>query len=84
MNIKMQLNFASIKTKNSKSMELLGKTSILFFILLFLTYLLSLSIKVSMFKNYQIVLTNMRGLMDRKDSILRQWHMHDMSIPHRD
>lgn len=39
MNIKMQLNFASIKTKNSKSMELLGKTSILFFILLFLTYL---------------------------------------------
>lgn len=65
-------------------MELLGETYILSFILLFLTYLLSLLIIVFRFKNYQIVVTNIRGLMDVKDSILRQWRMHDMSICHGD
>lgn len=80
----MKLNFVIIKTKNSKFMELLGETFILSFILLFLTYFLSLIKIVSMFKNHQILVTNMRGLMDIKDSILRQWHMHNISTRHGD
>lgn len=66
----MQLNFVSVKPKNSKFMELMGEF-ILSFILSFLTYLLSLLIIVSMILNYQIVETNMGGLMDSKNAILR-------------
>ena len=76
LNITTEVNFSLIKTKRSWSMELLGGTFILSLdlliivsSLLFLTYLLSLLIIVSVFKNYQIVVTHLRGLTDIKDFI---------------
>lgn len=91
LNITMKVNFSLIKSKHSWSTELLGGTFILSCNLLiivssvlFLTYLFSILIIVSVFKNYQIIVTHLRGLMDIKDFIPKQWLACDTSIRHSD